>query len=443
MQKNKLLIIDDDEDVLLTARLVLSPFFERVRTEKEPYKIRQILEREKFDVILMDMNYATGVTDGQTGLNYLRKITELSPSSSVILMTAFANISLAVEAMKQGANDFIVKPWTNEQLVKMVEKILLPRKEIQAQTQEEHQGIGLIGKSPAMLEIFHQVSKIAPTDANILITGENGTGKDVLAREIHRQSNRSSENFVPVDMGAIPDTLLESELFGHKRGAFTDAREDKTGKITLADKGTLLLDEIGNVSLANQIKLLNALQSRSYTPVGDTQVLKVDIRLISATNADLKRMVDERKFRQDLLYRLNTIEIVIPPLRERKEDILPIANFYLAQYATKYKHQQMEISAGGAEKLLAHTWPGNIRELQHSIERAVIMSEHLELRAGDFHFNSDSAIPAHEPTINLEELEKIAIFNAIRKHQGNLSAAAKELGLGRTTLYRKMEKYGI
>lgn len=442
-KRYKLLIIDDDEDVLLTARLVLSPLFDRVKTETDPYRIRQILEKENFDLVLMDMNYSIGMTDGASGMNYLKKINEMSPSTAVILMTAFANIPLAVAAMKAGANDFLVKPWTNEQLVNTIKKILEPRKLIQKENTTESGFEGLIGPSEYMQQLFRTIEKIAPTDANVLITGENGTGKELVARAIHKKSLRADKDFITVDMGAVPDNLLESELFGHKKGAFTDAREDRTGKFAAASGGTLFLDEIGNIDPAHQAKLLSALQNRVITPVGSNTPVQVDIRLVSATNADLKKMTDEKKFRQDLLYRLNTIELRIPALRERKEDIIPLAEHFMQAYSRKYRAELMQLSDSAREKLTEHSWPGNVRELQHCMERTVILAEKNILRGEDFRFETEQYSGLPEPTINLEELEKIAIYNAIKKHEGNLSKAAKELGLGRTTLYRKMEKYGI
>lgn len=442
-KRYKLLIIDDDEDVLLTARLVLSPLFDRVKTETDPYRIRQILEKESFDLVLMDMNYSIGMTDGSSGMNYLKKINEMSPSTAVILMTAFANIPLAVAAMKAGANDFLVKPWTNEQLVNTIKKILEPRKLIQKENTEESGFEGLIGPSEYMQQLFRTIEKIAPTDANVLITGENGTGKELVARAIHKKSLRADKDFITVDMGAVPDNLLESELFGHKKGAFTDAREDRTGKFAAASGGTLFLDEIGNIDPAHQARLLSALQNRVITPVGSNTPIQVDIRLVSATNADLKKMTEEKKFRQDLLYRLNTIELRIPALRERKEDIVPLAEHFMQAYSQKYRAELMQLSESACQKLTEHSWPGNVRELQHCMERTVILAEKNVLRGEDFRFETEQYSGLPEPTINLEELEKIAIYNAIKKHEGNLSKAARELGLGRTTLYRKMEKYGI
>jgi len=440
------LIIDDDIDVLLSARLVLSPLFARVKTENDPYKIRQILEKEKFDVILMDMNYSAGETDGRTGLSHLKKITAISPSSSVVLMTAFANVQLAVEAMKFGANDFIIKPWNNEQLREIIRRILEPRLH-KVDTFRDTEGPvgfeGMIGNSPAIQEIFRTIRKVSGTDANILITGENGTGKELVARALHKLSPRENQPFVTVDMGAVPESLFESELFGHKKGAFTDAREDRTGKFQMADGGTLFLDEIGNLSLTLQSRLLSALQTRSITPVGSDIPVPIHVRLVCATNNSLGKMVEEKSFRQDLLYRINTIEIRLPALRERKEDIPVIAAYYTEQYSRKYRSEPVTISPAAMQKLLQHPWPGNIRELQHSIERAVILCDGFEIRPADFIFQEaelPTVLPSH---INLEEMEKQAIYNAIKKHEGNLTQAAKELGLGRTTLYRKMEKYGL
>lgn len=440
----KLLIIDDHADVALSAKLVLSGLFSHIRVESDPHQVRRILEKESFDAILMDMNYTAGATDGKAGLNYLRRITDIAPSCPVVLMTAFASVQLAVEAMRCGANDFVIKPWDNKQLIGIMKRILGNRSQHSTPASTAEQGFyGLIGRSATMQEVYRTIRKVAVTDANVLVTGENGTGKELVAKALHDLSLRSERPFVSVDMGAIPASLFESELFGYRKGAFTDAREDRPGKFQLASGGTLFMDEIGNLDLSLQAKLLHTLQTRTVTPLGGDMPIPVNIRLICATNANPGRMVEEKTFRQDLLYRINTIEIHIPPLRERREDIREIALHYAALYSGKYKTHAVTISAQALDKLMQYHWPGNVRELQHALERAVILCEGEQLQPDDFILQEPAPEVLLPGYINLEEMEKQAIYTAIKKHNGNLSQAARELGLGRTTLYRKMEKYGL
>ena len=451
----KLLIIDDDPDVLLSAKLLLKRKFPELRTENDPYNLNVLLRQDHFDVVLLDMNFRAGASSGAEGIRWMKKILRQSPGTHVILMTAYGDIELAVRAMKEGATDFVVKPWKNDRLVESItfamenpkeDEDLLPEEEMDSQVFKT-----IIGRSPAMQRVFSTIEKVGPTDVNVLILGENGTGKEVIARAIHRSSQRRDEVFVNVDLGAIPETLFETELFGHRKGAFTDAREDRAGRFEVANGGSLFLDEIGNLSLPLQAKLLAALQSREIVRVGANKPTPVDIRLVCATNMPLYQMVNESGFRQDLLYRINTVEITLPPLRERVEDILPLAEHYLDVYAAKYNKGEMEIASDTAQKLERYQWPGNIRELQHALERAVIMSERSVLHPMDFNLQTGSnAMPAGlsgakvaEENFNLEEVEKNAIRDAIMKHNGNLSRAAKELGLGRTTLYRKLSKYGL
>lgn len=449
----KLLIIDDDPDVLLSAKLLLKRKYSNLRTENDPYNLNVLLRKEHYDVVLLDMNFRAGASSGAEGIRWMKKILRQSPCTHVILMTAYGDIELAVRAMKEGASDFVVKPWKNDRLLESIATAIENPKEEAPQAAEEKMGSDvfktIIGRSPAMQRVFATIDKVGRTDVNVLILGENGTGKEVIARAIHQASPRRDEVFVNVDLGAIPETLFETELFGHKKGAFTDAREDRAGRFEIANGGTLFLDEIGNLSMPLQAKLLTALQSREVVRVGANQSTPVDIRLVCATNMPLYQMVNENSFRQDLLYRINTVEVTLPPLRERTEDIQLLAEHYLDLYATKYHKGEMEIAAETMSKLERYQWPGNIRELQHALERAVIMSDVPVLFPQDFNLAPAGAAmpvgvgPAGQENLNLEEVEKNAIRDAIMKHNGNLSRAAKELGLGRTTLYRKLSKYGL
>jgi two-component system response regulator HydG len=455
-----ILIIDDDPDVVTAARLLLKQAYSDVHTENDPYRLNTILKQQRFDVVLLDMNFKAGASSGEEGLRWMNKILRQSPGTSVILMTAYGDVQLAVQAIKGGAADFVTKPWDNARLL---ETVAIAAKAAQEERQEqglhptsEHsgspasalgdQGPTIIGGSAAMERVFTTLRKVGKTDANVLILGENGTGKELIARALHQASPRVNRVFVPVDLGAIPESLFEAELFGHKKGAFTDAREDRPGRFEHAHQGTLFLDEIGNLSLPLQAKLLTVLQNRQVVRVGTNTPINVDIRLVCATNMPLHEMVRDGRFRQDLLYRINTVEVPLPPLRERGEDILQLAHHYLAVYSAKYQTATRHISPATRHKLFQYHWPGNIRELQHAVERAVIMSEGDTLQPEDFILSEPQ--PAFDPldstpNLNLEEVEKVAIRNAVLKHQGNLSKAAKELGLGRTTLYRKMSRYGI
>lgn len=449
----KILMIDDDEDVLLAAKMLLKKQNHHVIIEKNPNKIPFLLNNDTYDVILLDMNFSKDITSGKEGFYWLEKILEKDPNAVVILITAFGDVEMAVKALKQGATDFILKPWQNEKLIATistairlkqsyneVDKLRKAKEMLEEQISKPFGEI--IGQSPAIKEVFTLIEKVAKTDANVLILGENGTGKELIARAIHQRSLRKDNSFVAVDMGAITETLFESELFGHKKGAFTDAREDRPGRFELANGGTLFLDEIGNLSLSLQSKLLSALQSRQVTRVGSNQPIPVDIRLICATNMPLHQMVKEGTFRQDLLYRINTVEIRVPPLCDRIEDIPLLADHYLNYYARKYHKQVTAISAGAIDKLKRYAWPGNIRELQHAIERAVIMTDSASLQETDFLFSRPVTAMSPE-TLNLDEVEKAAIVKALSIHSGNISKAADELGLTRASLYRRMEKYGL
>lgn len=447
-------MIDDDEDVLLAAKMLLKKQNHHVIIEKNPKKIPFLLNNDTYDVILLDMNFSKDITSGKEGFFWLDEIIKHDPSSVVILITAFGDVEMAVRALKQGATDFILKPWQNEKLIatiatairlkqsyNQVDKLKKAKEMLEEQISKPFAEI--IGKSQAIQEVFTLTDKVAKTDANVLILGENGTGKELIARAIHQRSLRKENSFVSVDMGAITETLFESELFGHKKGAFTDAREDRPGRFELANGGTLFLDEIGNLSLSLQGKLLSALQSREVTRVGSNQSMPVDIRLICATNMPLHKMVQEGTFRQDLLYRINTVEIRVPPLCERVEDIPLLAQHYLNHYAKKYHKTVKLITPEAMDRLKRYAWPGNIRELQHAIERAVIMTDSDTLQESDFLLSRSLSTASTNHTLNLDEVERTAIAKALQMHSGNISKAADELGLTRASLYRRMEKYGL
>ncbi|MEL6866552.1 MAG: sigma-54 dependent transcriptional regulator [Bacteroidota bacterium] len=455
-QDKKILIVDDNEDILLTLRLFLKQHFNTVRSEHNPHHIPRLLRQEDFDLILLDMNFRPGDTSGEEGLQWLKKILELEKDANVIMITAYGDVKVAVEAVKTGATDFIEKPWRNEKLLATILSALKLRESKETVRQLESkqrvlsanidQAYGeIIGQAPAMQQIYQTISKVATTDANILILGENGTGKELIARAIHRQSQRASEVFINVDLGAIPDTLFESELFGHKKGAFTDAREDRIGRFEVASGGTLFLDEIGNLSMPLQAKLLTALQQRQIRPLGSNQMKNINIRLICATNMPLYEMVKEGTFRQDLVYRINTVELVLPPLRKRREDIALLAQHFLKSYARKYQKSGLRLSAAATHKLETYDWPGNIRELRHAVERAVILSDGPSLQAHDFlfHQNDEQKVERGLDSYNLEEMERWAIQQVLERHRGNITKAAKELGITRAALYRRMEKYEL
>ena len=448
-------MVDDDEDVLLAAKMLLKKYNYHVIIEKNPNKIPFLLNNDTYDVILLDMNFSKDTTSGKEGFQWLGQIKEKDPDAVVIMITAFGDVEMAVRALKDGATDFILKPWQNEKLIATistairlkksyneVDKLRKAKAMLEEQISQPFRDI--IGQSQAIKDVFALIDKVAKTDANILILGENGTGKELVARAIHAKSLRKDNSFVSVDMGAITETLFESELFGHKKGAFTDAREDRPGRFELANGGSLFLDEIGNLSMSLQSKLLNALQSRQITRVGSNQSMEVDIRLICATNMPLAQMVKEGRFRQDLLYRINTVEIHIPALYERVEDIPMLANHFLNYYSKKYRKEILSITPDAMIKLKKYPWPGNVRELQHALERSVIMADSPTLQESDFLFSrkgNDVAVGAD--TLNLDEVEKAAVIKAIQLHNGNISKAADELGLTRASLYRRMEKYGI
>lgn len=447
-----ILIVDDDPDIVQSARVVLRQHFDQVSTESNPQQLPFLINQKHPDVVLLDMNFTADVTKGREGLFWLQKIVEDHPSLSVVMVTAFGDVKLAVEAMKIGAVDFVVKPWENEKLIATVNAAFqLSKSKREVAKLKLHQArmaevyaqpdSSIIGKSEGIKNIFSIIKRIATTDANVLLLGENGTGKELVAKAIHHQSHRCEGPFVKIDVGTIPDSLFESELFGHTKGAFTDAKQDRVGRLELASGGTLFLDEIGNLPMSLQSKLLNVLQSRVITPVGSNKLIPIDVRLISATNGHIVKLVAEQKFREDLLYRINTVEITIPPLRERLDDIPLLLNHFCSIYNKKY-NKSLNVDSGVIQTLENYNWPGNVREFQHAVERAVILCESKNITVRDFQFPDKRSMDLENST-NLNEVERKAIADAIRKNKGNLSKAARELGLGRTTLYRKIEKYGL
>lgn len=454
----KILIVDDNEDLLRAAKMFLKRHFKQVDTETNPEAIPTLINNENYDIILLDMNFTKDVSSGHEGFLWLERILEIDPSAVVILITAYGDVQMAVRAIKEGAVDFVLKPWENERLLATVNSAMQLRKsklevrnlkdrQQQIAADIDHKFQDVIGNSASMQKVFVTIERVASTDANVLILGENGTGKEVIARAIHRNSSRKNEVFINVDLGAISETLFESELFGHVKGAFTDAKIDKAGRFEIASGGTLFLDEIGNLSLPLQAKLLSVLQNRSVTRVGSNKPLSIDIRLICATNLPIYNMVSENKFRQDLLYRINTIEIEVPPLRNRQEDIELLAEHFLHIYAKKYNKNIHAISEAALKRMEKYPWPGNVRELQHAIERAVIMSTGHILNPEDFFFSTgtqekkEGHVTLEE--FNLEDVEKILIRKVLQKFDGNITQAANELGLTRSSLYRRLEKYGL
>jgi len=451
----KILVVDDDIDVLNTARMYLKQQFTLVQIENNPGLIPQHFDRENFDVVLLDMNFRKGENDGKDGLKWLNEVLNIDPNCIVILITAYGELDLAVKAVKAGATDFISKPWKNEKLFGTILSALqLRQSKLEVSrlkstqktlTEQINQNFGdFIGDSLPIQKVFGLIEKVAPTDANVLILGENGTGKELAARALHRQSERSQEVFINVDLGSISESLFESELFGHVKGAFTDAKEDKQGRFELASNGTLFLDEIGNLSLPLQAKLLTVLEQRKISKVGSGKEIAVDIRLVCATNMPLYEMVKEGSFRQDLLYRINTVELRMPSLVERKDDIEMLAKHFMHLYGKKYKKEKMRIDQNTISKLKRYDWPGNIREFQHAIERAIILCEGNKLTSEDFLLNpSRSTNEANEDVLNLSEMEKRLILKALDKNSGNVTRAAKDLGLDRLALYRRLQKYGL
>ena len=449
-KQGTILVVDDNKGILTAVQMLLGTCFEKVITITTPNKIKATLHDENIDVVLLDMNFSAGINTGNEGLFWLSEIKKEDASIQVVLFTAYADIDLAVRGIKEGAADFVVKPWDNAKLLETLKTAYnirtANRKGISIATDKlvvsKESGM-FWGESNAMQQLRSLIEKVARTDANILVTGENGTGKEMLAREIHLLSNRKKETLVPVDMGAITETLFESELFGHVKGAFTDARADRPGKFEVANKGTLFLDEIGNLSYHLQAKLLTALQRRSIVRVGSNTPIPVNIRLICATNRDLQEMVQKGDFREDLLYRINTIHVEIPPLRERPEDIVPLTEIFLSKYTKIYGKTAMCLSLDAKEKLKAQPWFGNIRELEHTIEKAVIIAERSVLDGNDFDFPRAKKKPVTKEATTLEEMEYNMIKNAMDKYSGNLSLVASQLGISRQTLYNKIKRYEL
>ncbi|NJB70237.1 DNA-binding NtrC family response regulator [Saonia flava] len=453
MIDGKILLVDDNKSILSALEILLQFEYKSVHTISNPNQITSYPNLESFDIVLLDMNFSAGVNTGNEGLFWLKEIKKKTPHTSIIMMTAYGAVDLAVKALKEGAADFILKPWNNEKLlatVKSAYQLRKSKKEVFQLKQKENnlkQVINqnknlIIGNSKPLNSVLSLVHKVAKTDVNVLITGENGTGKELIARELHQKSPRQQEVFINVDMGSISENLFESELFGHTKGSFTDAKEDRAGKFEAANGGTLFLDEIGNLSLQTQAKLLSAIQNKTIVRVGSNKPIPVDIRLVCATNCNLEQMVLEGIFREDLLYRINTIHIEVPALRERENDILLLADFYLKKFASKYGKQGLRINNAAEEKLMAYQWPGNVRELQHTMERTVILSEGNILKASDFLLNPKTAIAIDSGPNTLDEMEQLMITKALEKHNGNYSAAANQLGVSRQTLYNKIKKSG-
>ncbi len=452
--KGKILIVDDNEELLIALKMILTPHFAEIITEKNPNRIPSLLEKNSYDIVLLDMNFHAGVNTGNEGIFWMNKIFERDPSSTIVFITAFGDIELAVKAMKEGATDFIQKSWDQEKILSTLLSaytLRLSKLEIsRLKSKQKHLKESIDrdfqlcpGVSKAMQEVMKIVDKVAKTDANILLLGENGTGKEVIAREIHKRSSRSEEIFVGVDLGSLSETLFESELFGHAKGAFTDASEYKPGRFEIASGGTLFLDEIGNLTLPLQSKILTAIQNKEVIPVGSNSPVQVDIRLISATNKPLFEMAQQGEFREDLIYRINTVQIEIPPLRERPEDIPELADFFLDQFQKTYHKKNLHIGNPALKALQDYSWPGNIRELKHVIEKAVIFCETNTILKNDLHFIEYRKELDKPETFSLEKNEKYLIIKALQKHKGNISSTAKSLEINRSTLYEKIRKYGI
>jgi DNA-binding NtrC family response regulator len=452
MPPGKILVVDDNKNALSALKMLLQIEFETVETISNPNLIRSSLEKTDFDIVLLDMNFSAGVNTGNEGLFWLNEIKKLNSSVEVVMITAYGDVELAVKALKNGAADFVLKPWENEKLLATLKSAYklrcsglqveeLKKREVTLKKELNHEQRYILGSSPAMLNMLQTIAKVSRTDANVLITGENGTGKELVAHEIHRRSERCEELLVTVDMGAIPETLFESELFGHKKGSFTDAHEDRMGKFQVAHRGTLFLDEIGNLPIQMQSKLLTTLQSRTIIPIGSNRPVPIDIRLICATNCNPDELVTQQKFREDLLYRINTICIEVPPLRERGNDIVLLSSFFLESFQKKYRKPPLHLSSGAMQKLREYSWPGNVRELQHTIEKAVILSDSDVLDAHDFVFKTTTGYSSGASSF--EEMEKQMILSALKKHGGKHSAVAQQLGVSRQTLYNKIKRYGL
>ena len=445
MEKGTILIVDDNKGVLASLELLLETEFSEIKTAGNPNQIISILNTSPIDVIILDMNFSAGINNGNEGLYWLKRIREIAPTLPVVMLTAYGDVELAVKALKNEATDFLLKPWDNQTLVHKIKEAFGNGKKSKVPSPIlGHKPQMIVGQSPAMQQLMKMVNKVASTEANILITGEIGTGKEMLAREIHALSERCRSNLVTVDMGAVTESLFESEVFGHVKGSFTDAHSDRQGKFEAAHEGTLFLDEIGNLPYHLQSKLLTAIQQRSVVRVGSNDPIPVDIRLICATNCNLEEMVLKGRFREDLLYRINTIHIEIPPLRDRKEDIIPLAERFIDRFCKQYDKGNIILSSSAKDKLREHPWYGNIRELEHAIEKAVIINEDGILNNEHFHFPRNAGTPPAEAAVStLEEMELQMIQRAMEKCNGNLSAVAAQLGITRQTLYNKMKKFGL
>lgn len=451
MIDGKILIIDDNKSVLSALEILLQFEYRHIETLSNPNQISSFKNLIDFDIVLLDMNFVAGVNNGNEGLFWLKEIKKKAPDISVIMITSYGAIDLAVDALKAGASDFILKPWKNDKLLSTIKSVYLLKKSLKERNKPKGNDAGLketndksenaiIGNSKELLALLHLTQKVAKTDVSVLITGENGTGKEVIAQELHRLSSRKNEIFISVDMGSISESLFESELFGHMKGAFTDAKQDRIGKFEAANGGTLFLDEIGNLSLQLQAKLLSVLQNRIIVRVGSNKPIPVNIRLVCATNCNLLQMVADGIFREDLLYRINTIHLEVPSLRDREKDILLLADFYLNKMSSKYDRPDMKIDAAAQEKLMAYSWPGNVRELQHTIERAIILCESNVLKPDDFLLINKSSASSNNQPNTLDEMEEIMINRVLNENNSNLSAAANQLGVSRQTLYNKIKK---
>ena len=450
-QKGSILVIDDNKSILSALEILLIPEFHEVTLLSNPNQILNELSRKDYNLVILDMNFKAGVNTGNEGIYWLERIKETKPEISVVMITAYGDIDTAVRALKSGASDFVLKPWDNNKLLatlKLAIQLNLSKKEVQNLKEREtelkkemnREQRYIIGSSPQLMSVLNLVRKVAKTDANVLITGENGTGKELIAQEIHRLSGRAKEVLVSVDMGSLSETLFESELFGHVKGSFTDAHENRQGKFEFANKGTLFLDEIGNLSFHLQAKLLSVIENRQFSRIGSNQLIPTDIRLICATNKNVENMVSEGLFREDLLYRINTIQVELPPLRDRGNDILSLAEFFLKKYSNKYNKPNLKINQQAHEKLLRYSWPGNIRELQHTIEKAVILSESNIIKPDDLYLRTGSQVNVNSSVSTLEEMEKQMIQQALEKNNGNFTAAAEQLGITRQTLYNRIKK---
>ncbi len=438
----RLLVLDDDPDVGVAARLLLQRRFGEVRCLQRPAELDAALAQWRPDLLLLDMNFLPGHSDGAQGLTLLQQLRQRPGAPQVIVMTAHAGVELAVQALKAGALDFITKPWDHPRLLAAVAAALAVRQPA-AEALDDEPASALLGQSPPMQELRRLIAAVAATDAHVLVLGEMGAGKELVARELHARSKRSGGPLLAVDLGSLPDTLLESELFGHRRGSYTDARQDRPGRFLAAAGGTLLLDEIGNLSMAGQARLLAVLERREFTPLGADAPLPLQARIISATNLDETALFDPQRFRPDLLYRLNTIVLRVPPLRARREDIPQLATHFLARYAAEHGRAPRPLAAAALQALQAHDWPGNVRDLRQACERAVILAPGPQFEPGDFQLQALAATPASAPGLTLAERERAALDEALREAQGNISEAARRLGVSRAALYRRLEKHGL